>query len=61
MKINITAKVNAKVAHIKKIDDTHFTVAVKEPARQGKANGVIQKALAKYFGRGVVFPGLDVA
>lgn len=49
MKIYITAKPKSKKRYIQKIDDTHYTVAVKEPSIMGKANQAIIKVLAKYF------------
>ncbi len=35
---------------VEKIDDSHFTVSVKEPPIQGMANRAIVKVLAGYFG-----------
>lgn len=49
MKIYITAKPKSKKEYIKKIDDIHYTVAVKELPLLGKANQAIISALAKYF------------
>ena len=49
MKIFVKTKVNAKEEIIKRIDETHFIVAVKEPPIKGKANRAILKALANYF------------
>jgi len=49
VKVTVLAKVNSKTPNIKKINETHFRVAVKEPARDGKANMAIRKALATYF------------
>jgi hypothetical protein len=34
---------------VEKIDDTHFTVAVKEPPQNGLANKGIVRNLAEYF------------
>ncbi|OGZ52845.1 MAG: hypothetical protein A3B25_01185 [Candidatus Ryanbacteria bacterium RIFCSPLOWO2_01_FULL_48_26] len=50
MKIFVTSKPSAKRIGIQKIDETHFTVSVQEPPREGRANYAIAKALAKYFG-----------
>ena len=50
MKIFVKAKPNSKAESIEKVDDTHFTVAVKEPPVKGRANAAISKALADYFG-----------
>lgn len=47
--ITVLAKAHAKNPSIMQIDETHFRVAVKEPARDGKANKAIQKALAAFF------------
>lgn len=49
MKITVKIKPNSKREDIKKIDETNFLVAVKEPPIDGKANKAIVKALAKYF------------
>lgn len=49
MKIFVRAKPNAKEEKIKKMDETHFKVSVKEPPLKGKANRAIIKALADYF------------
>lgn len=49
MKIFIQAKPNAREEIIEKIDDSHFTVAVKEPPVQGRANAAIIRVLAKHF------------
>jgi uncharacterized protein (TIGR00251 family) len=50
MKIFVKAKPNAKKEEIKKISNTEFVVAVKEPPQGGKANEAIVRALADYFG-----------
>jgi len=49
MKIFVKTKVNAKEETVKRIDETHFIVAVKEPPIKGKANKAILKALANFF------------
>lgn len=49
MRIYAQAKPKSKREYIKKIDDTHYTVAVKESPVSGKANQAIIKALAEYF------------
>lgn len=49
MKFFIKTKPSAKEEKIKKIDETHFEVWVKEPPRKGKANEAVLKAIAKYF------------
>lgn len=53
MKIFIKAKPGAKREEIIKIDETHYTVSVKERPSEDKANKAIIKALAKYFKAGV--------
>ncbi len=50
MRIFIKAKPRSKKEYVKKIDDTHYIVAVHEPSDSGKANKAIIKSLAKYFG-----------
>jgi uncharacterized protein YggU (UPF0235/DUF167 family) len=55
MKILIFAKPGAKRMHVKKLEDivpgfdASFSVAVKEPAEEGRANRAIEAALAEYF------------
>ncbi len=50
MKIFVKAKPGAKAEKVEKIDDSHFTVSVKEPPISGMANTAIIGALAEYFG-----------
>ena len=63
MKIFVKAKAGAKEEEVQKIDETHLAVAVKAPAKDGKANGAIEKAVAKHFGvpvsRVIVVKGLS--
>jgi uncharacterized protein YggU (UPF0235/DUF167 family) len=49
MKIFVQAKPNAREEKIEKVDETHFTVAVREPPVNGLANAAIRKALANHF------------
>lgn len=49
MKIFVSAKPNAKEETVIRIDETHMTVAVKEPPVKGRANAAIAKSLAAYF------------
>ena len=49
MKIFVNAKPLAREEKVEQIDESHFTVAVKEPPRNGKANAAIQRALAGHF------------
>lgn len=50
MRLFIIAKTNAKENRVKQIDETHFTVLVKEAPIDGEANVAIAKALAKFLG-----------
>ncbi len=56
MKIFVRAKPGAKVPRVEEITglfktgkDRQFVVAVKEPAKEGKANRAIERALSEYF------------
>jgi len=49
MKIFVNAKAKSRKEYIKKTDETHFTVAVKEPPDKGRANEAIIKAVAACF------------
>jgi hypothetical protein len=49
MKIYIIAKPKKKKEYIEQIDSTHYTVAIKEPPINGKANKAIIDSLAGYF------------
>lgn len=49
MKIYVQAKPKSKREYIKKIDDTHYIVAVNELPESGRANQAIIKSLSKYF------------
>lgn len=49
MKISVVAKPRSKKEYIKKVDHTHYVVAIKEPPVGGKANHAIIKSLAEYF------------
>ncbi len=50
MKVFIRAQPNSKNEKIEKADETHFTIAVKEPPKNGRANEAIAKVLAEYLG-----------
>ena len=50
MKIFVRAQPNSKNEKIEKADEAHFTVAVKEPPKNGRANEAIAKILAEYLG-----------
>jgi hypothetical protein len=55
MKILVFAKPGAKCPSVKKMEDlmpgfdATFSVAVKEPAEDGRANRAVEKALAEHF------------
>ena len=50
MKIFVTAKTNAKLEKIERLDTTHYKVAVTASPIDGKANQALIKVLAKHFG-----------
>lgn len=50
MKLFITAKPMAKEDRVEKIDAAHFTVSVREPPVEGRANRAIIKAMADFLG-----------
>ena len=50
MKIFVTAKTNAKLEKIERLDKTHYKVAVTASPIDGKANQALIKVLAKHFG-----------
>ncbi len=50
MKITVRAKPSAREEKIDKISETEFKILVKEPAKEGRANWAIERALAKHFG-----------
>lgn len=50
MKIFVKAKPSAREESVKKISETNFSVSVKEPPRNGMANGAIARAIAAHFG-----------
>lgn len=43
------AKPDAMEAYVKKIDETHYEVSVREPPVQGRANRAIIAAIAEHF------------
>ncbi|MEN9342256.1 MAG: putative YggU family [Candidatus Parcubacteria bacterium] len=49
MRIEVVVKTNASQVTIEKIGEKKYQVAVREPARQHKANSAIIKVLAEYF------------
>ncbi len=50
MKILVQVKPGAKGKKIERVDKTHFKISVKEPAKEGRANSAVVKAVADYFG-----------
>lgn len=49
MKILVKAKPGAKKESVKKIGEREFSVAVREPAKEGRATEAVARALAAYF------------
>ncbi len=49
MKIVVKAKAKSKKKFVKKLDSTHFEVAVNDPSHEGKANKAIIKSLSEFF------------
>ncbi|MGB5924931.1 MAG: DUF167 domain-containing protein [Dehalococcoidia bacterium] len=49
MKIQVTVKPNSKTEEVSQEGDG-FTVKVKEPPKEGKANQAVIKLLAEHFG-----------
>ena len=50
MRIFVTAKAGARKEKVEAINETEFVISVKEPAKEGRANAAVQKALAEHFG-----------
>jgi len=51
MKIFVRVKPKSKKEYIKKNDESHFIVAVKEVPEKGKANEAVVKAISIYFNK----------
>ncbi len=49
MKIAVKVKPNAKAVSVEKTGERDFTVRVKAPAKEGKANEAVVEALSGYF------------
>lgn len=49
MKILVKAKPNSRKEFVEKVDEKNFVVAVKEPAKEGRANWAVERTLAEYF------------
>jgi hypothetical protein len=50
MKITIHTKPNAREEKVVQLDDHTFSVFVKAPPKEGKANFAVAEALARHFG-----------
>jgi uncharacterized protein (TIGR00251 family) len=48
-RISVTVKPNARSAAITQVSDVEFRVAIREPARDGKANLALVDLLARHF------------
>jgi uncharacterized protein len=48
-RISVTVKPNARSAAIAQVSEVEFRVAIREPARDGKANLALVDLLARYF------------
>ena len=49
MKIFVKIKPRSRIQRIEKLNEDHYTVSVKEPPIDGKANEAVGRVLAKYF------------
>lgn len=49
MKIFVKVKARAKNETIKKIDENHFFISVKNPPEKGRANKAVVSMVADYF------------
>jgi uncharacterized protein (TIGR00251 family) len=49
-RISVTVKPNARSAALAKLTETEYRAAVREPARNGKANAAVIDLVARYFG-----------
>lgn len=49
MEIFVKVKPGAKKEFLKKEDENHYVVSVKEPPKQGKANNAVIKAFSEFF------------
>lgn len=50
MKITVRVKPNARVERVEKLDEHRYTVSVKAPPVEGRANEAVIAALAAHFG-----------
>jgi len=49
MKLFLKVRASAKLKKVERVDEDHFIIWVREPARNGKANQAVIKALSKYL------------
>ena len=49
MRVSIKVKPNSKTISVEKLNDGSYTVRVKAPAKEGKANEAVIEALSEYF------------
>ena len=49
MKFFVYTKASAKQEAIKEIDESHFIIWTREPAKEDKANNAVEKILAKHL------------
>ncbi|MFH1441429.1 MAG: DUF167 domain-containing protein [Candidatus Omnitrophota bacterium] len=49
MKFNVKVKANSKVEQIEKLSGNEYSVKVKSPAQEGRANQALINLLSKYF------------
>ena len=49
-RISVTVKPNARLAAITQLGEVEFHAAIREPARDGKANLALVDLLARHFG-----------
>lgn len=48
-RISVTVKPDSRVASVTQLSEIEFRVAVREPARDGKANAALVELLARHF------------
>jgi len=49
MRITVKVRANAKEERVTEVDAANFTVSVKAPPKEGKANFAVADALARHF------------
>lgn len=50
MRISVKIKPSSKIASVEKTAEREFSVRVKSPAKEGKANAELMEALSRHFG-----------